>query len=150
MEQSQGESLRCSDVPNGEELTLSSQLSRLYHLERPVHLRSLERQAKVSLDESGEPMDRQLTSDTRPFTRDVVQAMQMRIDSLESELASMHLQRGTEMPAGGSFRDGHVGFRRSLIFSPSSQVFNSTVDPLSPLVTSQSMLSKEVSPSTLT
>lgn len=37
---------------------------------------------------------------SRPFTRDVVVAMQMRIDSLESELAKMHIERGTVMPAG--------------------------------------------------
>lgn len=42
-----------------------------------------------------------LSSDKRkPFTRDVVQAMQMRIDSLESELAQMHLAQNSTMPAG--------------------------------------------------
>lgn len=69
----------------------------------------------------------------RPFTRDVVQAMQLRIDSLESELAQMHLERGSNMPAG---RSSLASRRTRELTPPSSQASNSTEDHRLPLETS--------------
>lgn len=42
----------------------------------------------------------------RPFTRDVVNAMTMRIQSLEAELAKLHLEKGSQAQPGPS--DGRL------------------------------------------
>ncbi|KAM0748701.1 hypothetical protein T439DRAFT_327971 [Meredithblackwellia eburnea MCA 4105] len=49
-----------------------------------------------------------LTNDRRkPFTKDVVTALQMKIDSLESQLAAMHMNQGSTLPAGVQFYGGN-------------------------------------------
>lgn len=40
------------------------------------------------------------TTICRPFTRDVVNAMTMRIQSLEAELAKLHLEKGSQAQPG--------------------------------------------------